>query len=193
MKKIAAREKKLIATALAALVLFLLIQFALSPLLGYYERLRNETPAMRRDLVTARRCAARFAALDREVKGIHAKLAQRKKEFNPYVSLSDIARRQGLSTEGIQMEKKPVDEELQEETAKVTLRKASLEKLVGYLYDIETSADLMTVKVLSVNTDSNDSLLLDATLDASTITRAEKREGTVVKKAPAKKSRGRKR
>ena len=79
MKKIAAREKKLIATALAALVLFLLIQFALSPLLGYYERLRNETPAMRRDLVTARRCAARFAALDREVKGIHAKLAQRKK------------------------------------------------------------------------------------------------------------------
>jgi len=193
VKKIAPREKKLIATALAAVVLFLLIQFALSPLFGYYERLRTETPAMRRDLVTARRCAARFTALDREVKGIHTKLAQRKKEFNPYVSLSDIARRQGLSTEGIQMEKKPVDEAFQEETAKVTLRRVPLEKLVGYLYDIETSADLMTVKVLSVNTDSNDSLLLDVTLDASTITRAEKREGAADKKAPAKKSRARRR
>jgi len=91
------------------------------------------------------------------------------------------------------MEKKPVDEAFQEETAKVTLRRVPLEKLVGYLYDIETSADLMTVKVLSVNTDSNDSLLLDVTLDASTITRAEKREGAANKKAPAKKSRARRR
>ncbi len=35
MKKLAPREKKLIAAAAVAIVVFLLIQFAVSPLLGY--------------------------------------------------------------------------------------------------------------------------------------------------------------
>lgn len=193
MKKLAPREKKLISLALAAIALFLLIQFAVSPLLAYYARLREEIPAMSQGLITARRCAKRYAALEKEVQGIQARLAQRKKEFNPYASLSEMARREGLSTEEIQMEKKPLDEAFQEETAKVTLRRVPLDKLVGYLFDIETSPDLMTVKVLSVNADSSDSLLLDASLDASTITRAEKREGVAEKKTPAKKPRVRKR
>lgn len=193
MKKLATREKKLITIALCAIAAFGLFQFVLSPFLGYYERIRDETPAMRQDILTARRCAARFVALEKEVQDIQARLAQRKKEFNPYASLSDMARRVGLSTEEIQMEKKPLEEGFQEETARVTLRKAPLGKLVGYLYNIDTSPDLMTVRVLSINADSSDSSLLDASLDASTITRSEKGEGGAEKKAPAKKPRGRKR
>lgn len=193
MKKLAPRETKLVLIALGAIALFLLVQFAVSPFLSYYERIREETPAMRKDILAARRCAARFAALEKEVQGVHARLTQRKKEFNPYASLSDMARREGLSTEEIQMEKNPLDGEFQEETARVTLRKVPLEKLVGYLFDIETSPDLMTVKVLSVNADSSDPSLLDASLDASTITKAEKHEGGTEKKPPAKKPRGRKR
>ena len=91
------------------------------------------------------------------------------------------------------MEKKPLEGGFQEETARVTLRRVPLAKLVGYLYSIENSPDLMTVKVLSIGVDSNDSQLLDVALDASTITKAERREGSDDRKAPAKKSRSRRR
>jgi|ADurb_Cas_01_Slu_FD_contig_41_832937_length_962_multi_3_in_0_out_0_1 type II secretory pathway component PulM len=193
MKRLSPREKRLVGAAGAAVAAFILIRFAVGPLLAYHSRLREEIPAMRRGLIAARRCAARFAALRNEVGAVQARLADRKKEFNPYTSLSEMARREGLSTEEIVMEKKPLDENFQEETAKVTLRRVPLDKLVGYLYNIETSPDLMTVKVLSVAADSGDALLLDASLDASTITPAEKRETPAEKKAPAKKPRARKR
>ncbi|HOE26262.1 MAG: type II secretion system protein M [Candidatus Aureabacteria bacterium] len=193
MKKLAPREKKLIAAAAVAIVVFLLIQFAVSPLLGYYDRIRTETPAMRRDVRLARRSAARFGALDREIGDIRARLAQRTNEFNPYVSLSEIAREEGLSTEAIQMEKKPLEGGFQEETARVTLKRVPLARLVGYLYRIENSPDLMTVKVLSIGVDSADSHLLDVALDASTITKAERRDGADDRDAPAKKPRSRRR
>lgn len=193
MKKLAPREKKLVAIAASAVGVFLLIQFAVSPLLGYYDRIRTETPAMRRDLRAARRSAARYAAFDREISDIRARLALRTSEFNPYVSLSEIARREGLSTEEIQTEKKPLEGEFQEETARVTLRRVPIERLVGYLYNIENSSELMTVRVLSISAGSSDSPLLDVTLDASTITRAEKREGANDRKAPANKPRPRRR
>lgn len=195
MKKLSAREKKLVGIALAAVGFFLLLQFGVSPLAGYYDRIRTETPAMRQDILTARRLAKRFAALDGEIRKIHESLDQRKKEFNPYNTLNDLARREGLSSnlDRITMESKQLDEQYQEETAKVTLKRVPLNRLVGFLYDIETTSDLMTVKLLSIRADPDDSLLLDATFDASTITKGQKREGAAEKKAPAKKARPRRR
>ena len=110
MKRLSPREKRLVGAAGAAVAAFILIRFAVGPLLAYHSRLREEIPAMRRGLIAARRCAARFAALRNEVGAVQARLADRKKEFNPYTSLSEMARREGLSTEEIVMEKKPLDE-----------------------------------------------------------------------------------
>jgi len=195
MKKISKREKKLIATALGAIAVFLVYQFAINPLLKYAERIQNEIPQMKGDLLTARRIRTRYRELDREIRDIRQRLDQRTAEFNPHDFLSTLAQKGGIlpNLEDIKLDTTKINEIYQEDTAIVRLKNVQLEKLVNYLYEIESSGQLLTVKELSVKPDSDNSLLLDVTFDVSTFAKTKKTEGATTGKPPSKPQRPRRR
>jgi hypothetical protein len=185
------REKNLVMLAAGAIGLFVIYQFALTPLFGYYDRLGREIPTMREDLLTARRVKKRYGTLDKEIKAIQERLDQRAKEFNAHDFLgSTLANREGVqaNVDDINVNVKEPSEGYQEEVDTVKLRTVALNKLVNYLYAIEHSGQLITVRELTIRSDAGDSLLLDVTFDACTFRKAgardEKQEAAPVPKKP---------
>jgi len=195
IKKISKREKNLIATALGAIALFLVYQFAINPLLKYAERIQDEIPKMKGDLLTARRITARYRQLDKEIRDIRQRLDQRAAEFNPHDFLSTLAQKGGIlpNLEDIKLDVTKINENYQEDTATVRLRNMQLEKLVNYLFEVENSGQLLTVKELSIKPDSDNSLSLDVTFDISTFTKTKKTDEGTGSKPPAKPQRPRRR
>jgi len=196
VKKMSGREKKLVAIGGGAIGLFIIYQFALTPLFGYYERLGEEIPKMRDDLLTARRVRKRYAALDREIKSIQERLDQRAKEFNAHDFLgSTLAGREGVqgNVDDINVSVREASEGYQEEVATVKLRDVPLSKLVNYLYAIEHSGQLITVRELTIKPDADNSTLLDVTFDACTFRKAagtdEKQEAAPPPRKPRPKKR----
>lgn len=195
MKKISLREKRLIAVAVAAVALFLVFQFALSPILAYYDRMGKEIPQLRDDLLTARRVKKRYGEIAGDVKAVQERLAARPKEFNAHDFLSTLARREGVlpNLDDITKKTEQVNEAYQEETATVKLKKVSLGKLVSYLYGIENSGQLLTVRELEITPDRGNSLLLDVAFEASTFRQSEaKEEDRKSETAPQRKGRPKK-
>jgi type II secretory pathway component PulM len=195
MKKISKREKNLIATALGAIALFLIYQFAINPFLKYAERIQDEIPQMKSDLLTARRITARYRELDREIRDIRQRLDQRTAEFNPHDFLSTLAQKGGIlpNLEDIKLDVTIINENYQEDTATVRLKNVQLEKLANYLFEIENSGQLLTVKELSIKPDNENSLLLDVAFDVSTFTKTKKTNEGKGSKPPSKPQRPRRR
>jgi type II secretory pathway component PulM len=191
MKKISKREKQLIAIAGAAILIFLSYQFAITPFLNYCEQIQTEIPQMERDLLRARVIQSQYKTLDSDIKEIRSRLDERTAEFKPHDFLSTLAKNEGIlpNLDKIQIEQKEVSDEYVEEMAGVRLKHISLEKLVSYLYGIENSGQLITVKDLSIKPDSNDSLSLEVRFNASTFLKVKKKEGEAEKKQPVRKHR----
>ncbi len=195
MKKISHREKRLISVALAAIAAFLVYQLAISPFLQYADRMQAEVPQMRGDLLTARRIRTRYGALDKEIKEIRQRLDQRTAEFNPHDFLSKLAQKTEIlpNLEDIKLDATKINEIYQEDIATVRLKNVQLEKLVSYLFEIENSDQLLTVKELSIKPDNNNSLLLDVAFDVSTFTKTKQSDEGTKGKSPVKPQRQRRR
>lgn len=195
VKKISQRERRLVSIALAAIAAFLVYQFAVSPFLEYVDRIGEEIPKMKGDLLTARRIRTRYLALDKEIKAIRQRLDQRTAEFNPHDFLSKLAQKAGIlpNLEDIKLDAAQINEIYQEDVATVRLKNVQLEKLVSYLFEIENSDQLLTVKELSIRPDNDNSLLLDVAFDASTFTKTKKTDEGTKGKSPAKSQRPKRR
>jgi type II secretory pathway component PulM len=188
MKKISKREKSLIATAFGAIALFLIYQCAINPFLKYTVRIQEEIPQMKGDLLTARRIQTRYRELDGEIRRVRQHIDQRTAEFSPNDFLSTLAKKAGIfpNLDGIKPDHTKINESYGEDTATVKLKNVQLEKLVNYLYDIESSGQLLTVKELSIKPDNDNSLALEVTFDVSTFTRTKKTDEGTVGKPPSK-------
>ncbi|MEJ2744774.1 MAG: type II secretion system protein GspM [bacterium] len=174
-KKISQREKRLVSIALAAIAAFLVFQFAIDPFLQYVDRIQEEIPKMKGDLLTARRMRNRYRALDKEINDIRQRLEQRTAEFNPHDFLSTLAQKLEIlpNLEDIKLDAAQINESYEEDTATVGLKNVQLEKLVSYLFEVENSGQLLTVKELSIEPDKDNSLLLDVEFDVSTFTKSK--------------------
>ena len=69
MKKISKREKNLILIAVLAVSFFIIFEFLITPLLGYYDRIKKELPKLKIDALAAVRLKKQYLALDKEIKG----------------------------------------------------------------------------------------------------------------------------
>jgi type II secretory pathway component PulM len=193
-KKISQREKRLISIALAAIAAFLVYQFAIDPFLEYAARIQEEIPKMKRDLLTAQRMQSRYLALDKEINDIRQRLDQRPAEFNPHDFLSTLAQESEIlpNLEDIKLDATEINELYEEDVATVRLKNVPLEKLVSYLFEVENSDQLLTVKELSIKPDDKNSLLLNVAFDVSTFIKTKQTDEEPKKGKPPKKPRRRK-
>ena len=176
MKKKSGREKKLVLLAGCAIIFFIIWQFALSPLINYNERIGKQIPKMKMDLLAARRLKKRYQSLDKDIQAIRARVDERREAFNPYDFLDKLARKEGIRSnlDKITSDSDDINDNYREDIVKIRLKDVALSKLVRYLYNIENSGQLLTVRELTIEPDSRDSNLLDVKFEVSTFARKEK-------------------
>ncbi len=176
MKKISKREKTYILLASCAAAFFIIYQFVLTPLEEYYENINRNIPKMKMDLLTAKRLKKQYVELDNDVRNIRGRLDQRQEAFNPYDFLDKLASREGIrpNLEKITSSTEEVNENYHEEIVKIRLKDVMLQKLVRYLYNIENSGQLLTVKELTIEPDRRNSAVLDVRFEVSTFASTEK-------------------
>jgi hypothetical protein len=176
MKKISRREKNFMVMAFCGAIIFAGYLFVFTPLEQYYNRIKSQTPKMRIDLKTAQRLRKQYETLDEEVKVIRERLDARQDEFNPYDFLDTLARKEGIRSnlDKITSATEAVNEKYHEDIVKIRLKNVALSKLVRYLYNIENSGQLLTVKELTIKPDRRNSMVLDANFEVSTFSRTEK-------------------
>jgi len=163
MKKMSKREKNFILLALCGAIIFAGYFFAFTPLEQYYDRIKSETPKMKIDLKTAQRLKKQY---------------ERQDKFNPYDFLDTLARKEGIRSnlDKITSSTEEVNEQYHEDIVKIRLKNVALSKLVRYLYNIENSGQLLTVKELTIEPDRRNSTLLDAKFEVSTFAKTEKED-----------------
>ena len=173
MKELSRREKKLVMLAGGVIALFLLLRFGLFPLLDYYAMLDKRIPRLEKDVQKARLLRKLYLDLDRKVAEVRAKVDERHQTFNPYDFLDKLARKDGIRSalDKITSGSEEINEDYREEIVTIRLKGVTLNKLVRYLYDIEHSGQVLTVKSLSIEPDEENSMLLDVEFEVSTFSR----------------------
>jgi type II secretory pathway component PulM len=175
MKKLSPREKKALIGAIAAIIVFILFQFGVSPLLDRYEQMEGQIPKLKADLRAARRLQKNYKKLEAAVQAIRSRVDEREGAFNPYDFLDKLARKEGVRSnlDKIKSSTEEVSDQYNEETVDIRLKNVNLAKLVRYLYSIEHSGQLLTVKELVIEPDKRHSERLDVKFNVSTFAKAK--------------------
>jgi len=175
MRKITVREKVLIGLAGAGLVGALFYLHVISPALAEMKKVDAKIPYVEKQLRAVRRIRERCGEINTMIDQVQQRLDKREGNFQPRAFLDKLAKQVGMNNDqlkGIQPKGSKIENEVyKEERFGVTLKKTSLEDLVKFLYQIESSKYLLTVRKLSIDPDKRSPSLLNAKFEVSTFTR----------------------
>ena len=94
---------------------------------------------------------------------LEQRLANRRNDFNLFAFLEGLAGRDGVKQqiEFMRPSQKPISESYQEEQVELRLKGVSLERLVPYIYHIETAPEQVRIKRVSIRPNRRDRSLLE--------------------------------
>lgn len=168
--KLAKREKYIL-TAVACLIgAVLLLQLVVFPFFENRRRLRRGITAKQEALNQIVRLSADYKALEKNATGIKRSLAGRKKSFTLFSFLENAAGASNIKSNIKYM--KPSEASgrgpFKESLVEMKLEGISLTQLTDYLKRIESPADLVGIRRISIQTNKNESGYLDAVLQVMT-------------------------
>jgi general secretion pathway protein M len=170
MMRLARREKYLVSGAACAIVIFCLFQFVVFPFFDKRERLQRGTKVKENELKQIVLLAAEYDAQKRNSQGIGNFLRHRKKGF----TLFSYLEREAGSAEVKDRIKymKPSTSKgtgpYKESMVEMKLEAVTMEQLVRYLYRIESSENLITIKRISIKQNKKESGYVDAVMQVLT-------------------------
>ena len=115
---------------------------------------------------------------------LEQRLANRRNDFNLFAFLEGLAGRDGVKQqiEFMRPSQKPISDSYQEEQVELRLKGVSLERLVPYIYHIETAPEQVRIKRVSIRPNRRDRSLLE--VDMVLVTRGlRKKPGAAGAKA----------
>ena len=160
------RQKQLLLVASGLLVILAIGLLVVGPILRGRQRLDKDTQRGEKRL----RDLVRLEETYRQLLSENAKLAKslrgREQNFTLFAFLEGLARREGLKKqiEFMRPSVKPLSETYQEDQVEMRLKGVSLEKLIPYLYHIETSPEQVRIKRLTIKSQRRDQSLLEVSL-----------------------------
>jgi len=182
MKKLAAREKILIVAAAIGLMAALFYAYVMSPAIDELKKLDAKIPYMERQYRAVRRISDRCEQINSLISKVQDKLDKREGNFQPRAFLDKLAKQVGMD-KGQLKEIKPIKSTIENDVYKeerfgVKLKKINIKDLVNYLYKIESSEYLLTVRELRIDPDKREPNLLNAKFEVSTFTRKAPEAGS---------------
>ena len=168
--KLAKREKYIVSTALFAIAIFCMLQFFIIPIFEKKARLENGEGAKEKILKEISALSVEYQAYKRSFMGIKNTLEKRKKGFTLFSFLDRSAGE--TAVKGHIKYMKPSDLQstgpYKETMVEIKLEGITLKQLVGYLYRVELSGDIIIIKRISIKENKRQSGHLDAVLQVVT-------------------------
>src|SRR2546425_6545085 len=145
------RERLFIGGAGAALVLFLIFKLTIDPLFKYSAELDRQIGTARRQLNEMRTMQQDYQRQRSVIDSINSQL-KKQPNFAIFSRLEELAGQTGIRSKIVHM--KPTvsapNEVYNEESVEVKVEGVTLEQLVQYLYQVESSPQLLKIKRLEM-------------------------------------------
>jgi len=169
---LAKREKYVLAFGAAFVFLFLFNEVVVGRALAYRQRLERQVVKEKAAREKVAELAADFRRLSERQKSASAKLASRPADFRLFAFLDLQAGQAGLKN-AVQYMKPAVSpiegSPLKSSTVEMKLSGVSMEQLASFIHMIESSANGVSIRRMSITATGRDERFLDAVFLASTI------------------------
>lgn len=165
------REKLFVSIGAACVTVFLLIHFIVLPFFDQREAMKRGIEAKRAGLKEIQQLKAEYESYRRGAEGVKGRLERRTKGFSLFSFLEQAAGRSRVKDHIKYM--KPSDSQanggIKESMVEMKLDKINLRQLVDYLYQVESSEHLVSVKRLSIKDNQGAPGYMDAVVQVVTI------------------------
>jgi len=172
LAKLNKRQKYIVFGAGALLVLFIVVQLIVRPLFARNDRLQKQLRARTVSLSELQKMRAEYENLQAATLSSSARFDQREKDFTLYKFLNRLAGETGIKENIKSM--KPTTTEQKDSRYKISRVDMRLEsitpaQLTDYLHRVETSANMVSIKKMSVTKKEDNEGLLTAILQVETL------------------------
>ena len=172
--QLAKREKFLISLAVIVIAVVLVAQLAVVPFINGRDRFRSSVAVKQRDLQEMQALRQEYLTLQRESDVVAKRLADRPKSFTLFSFLEKAAGDAGVKDNIKYM--KPSDATVKgsfkESLVEMKLERITLGQMVDYLQLIESPAQLVSIKRISIQSNKEETQYLDAILQVLTFTQS---------------------
>ncbi len=172
LKKLNRREKYIIYGAGCLLGLLLIVHFVMTPFFENKNQMQRSLQTKKNELEEMRRLQAEYQALKQKLQLSEVSLGRREKGFTLFSFMDQLAGQAGIKDRISYM--KPSNTVQKNSNYKISrvemkLDAITLEQLTTYLYGIETSANMVMVKKLSISKKDKNDNLINVVLQVETI------------------------
>jgi len=169
--KLGKREKALVSLGAALVCLFFLFQLIVFPFLDEREAMKRGIETKRNGLREMRVLKAQYESFTEGAQGVERQLKRRAKGFTLFSFLEQAAGKAGVKEHIKYM--KPSDSlgqgRFKESMVEMKLDRINLRQLVDYLYLIESSEHLVSIKRISIKESQTAPEYIDAVMQATTV------------------------
>lgn len=163
---LAPRERALV-SAVGALVVAIVAWFGLVvPVMDVASRMSGGVDSAERELAVTRRLHAEYTEVAERLAGVEQRISKGR-GGSLRTQLEDLAAQASVKVDSMEPQTAPADERYKETKVEVTLKQVDLPRTVRYLHEIESTAELLSVKSLRMRTRPDKSGLLDVTFTVS--------------------------
>ncbi len=163
---LAPRERLMLSAAGSILLLIIAYLLLVQPVLDARERARQRVTGAEQQLTLMVRLRQDFDEVNGRLSAVEQRI-QSGPRGNIFTLLESLASQSGVKVESMEPQTALASERYQETKVEVVLKGVTLAQAVGYLHQIETSPQLLSVKSLRLRTRRDKPEMLDATFTVS--------------------------
>lgn len=168
--KLEKREKMTVAIGISFLVVFIILQFGISPYLNARKKLDNSIEKRRAELIELKGLQQEYQGIKKQAGGIKERLQEREANFSLFSFLDKQATSSGIKELISYMKPSTIegDEGLQESVVEMKLQQISLKQLVDFLKLIESPEKVVSLKRISIQESGKEKGLLEVIMQIVT-------------------------
>ena len=168
--KLEKREKRVVVAGTIFLVCFALFHFTVSPLLQARQQTQKALIQKKEDIKKIRQLQEEYRQLQNQAVNIQNRLQKRSPSFTLFSFIEERATKAKVKQQINSMTPSTSEGEgpLQESRVDLKLEKISLQQLVDFLQQIESTDDVVAIKRISIQENSKEEGLLDVVMQIIT-------------------------
>ncbi|MCX5869100.1 MAG: type II secretion system protein GspM [Deltaproteobacteria bacterium] len=171
--KLEKREKRVVVAGAIFLICFALFHFTVSPLLQARQQTQKALIQKKEDIKKIRQLQEEYRQLQNQAVNIQNRLQKRSPSFTLFSFIEERATKAKVKQQINSMTPSTSegDGPLQESRVDLKLEKISLQQLVDFLQQIESTDDVVAIKRISIQENSKEEDLLDVVMQIITFTK----------------------
>jgi general secretion pathway protein M len=163
---LAPRERALVGSATALLLVSAVVLGVVRPVLGAASNAAERLTQAERELEAVAGLRERFDEVNARLAAVESRI-RGGPQGEIFTALEDLARQSAVKIDSMEPRTTPASEEYRETKVQVALRGVTLAQAVNYLHRIESAPQLLSIKTLRMRTRADQPDLLDVTFTVS--------------------------